>query len=518
MTRTRRAMLTSMFAYLQYAVAVVISIVLVPLVLSHVDVRAYGLWLAASDLLAYIGLLDLGIFGVLPWLVAEADGQKNLGRVRRALSNAMAAALLIGAACAVASAIAWTAFPAVFGLTPADRALLAGPLLIMVAATVLMMPANVCGAALMGMQDVRFTGFAALTRLVLNAALTITLLLRGWGLTAVAVGSAVPAVVTGVIAVLRLRARYPLLATGWPRPTIAGMRWLAVTSVGAWLGSFGWRLLSMSNGLVLVAAGNPELVPLYSCTARLSVTLVQMSWIVPDSGLIGLAQLYGEGRRERVREVAGAMLRLHLIMAGAAMTVVLAVNPAFVGWWVSEALFGGHWLNGLLAAGIVAGSVTHALATVSSVLGRRMEVGLATLANGVLQVGLAYGLALAIGFQGLAVAAILASAATLLPVGIRLLAQVADVRTRDVLDPMLRWSSRALPPLVAALAIGLWVPSGAVWRAVLLWLPVGAAYVWAVRPMYAELPLDPRFRSLLATLRLVPAADATAVAPPEPVV
>jgi O-antigen/teichoic acid export membrane protein len=518
MTRTRRALTTSMFVYLQYAAAIVISIVLVPLVLSTVDVRAYGLWLTASDLLGYIGLLDLGVFGVLPWLVAEADGRRDEATIRRGLSNAVAASLLIGAACALAAFGAWSVFPGLLKLTAADRAALAGPLLILVAATAITMPMNVCGAALIGMQDVRFGGFAALTRLALNASLTITLLLRGWDLYAVAVGTAVPAIVVGVFSVIRLRVRYAPLTRHWPRPSLDGVRWLARTSIGAWFGAFGWKLLSMSNGLVLTATGHPELVPLYSCTARLGLMLVQMAWIVPDSGLVGLAQLHGEGRRARLQEITRAMLRLHLILAGIAMTAVLAVNPAFVSWWVSEAMFGGHRLNVLLAAGIATGSIAHAMGTVSSVLGRRLEVGIATVANGIVQVLSAYALTFVMGFQGLALAALLAACVTLLPVGLKVAAWQTGTSARLLLWTIAQWLLRALPLCAAAFAVGFIVPVGAVWLAGALWLPIGLAYVWTMRPLYAELPIDPRFRTLLATLRLVPASDPTTVGVPEPVV
>lgn len=518
MIRTRRALTASMFAYLQYAAAVAISIVLVPLVLAKVDVRTYGLWLTASDLLAYIGLLDLGVFGVLPWLVAEADGRRDDQTIRRALSNAVAAALFIGLACAAAAVAAWGLLPGLLNLTPADHATLAGPLLILVATTIVTMPMNVCGAALIGMQDVRFSGIAAVTRMVLTAAVTITLLLRGWDLYAIALGTAIPALMFGLLSVIRLRVRFAVLTRGWPRPSIDGLRWLAGTSIGAWLGAFGWKLLSLSNGLVLTATGHPELVPLYSCTARLSVMLVQMAWIVPDSGLIGLAQLHGEGRQSRVQDVTTAMLRLHLILAGLAMTLVLAVNPAFVGWWVSEALFGGHKLNTLLAVGIATGSVAHAVATVSSVLGRRLEVGIATIANGVVQVLLAFVFTLTMGFQGLALAAIVAAAATLVPVGLKLVAAQTGTPVRLLLSTMTQWSLRALPPCAAAFAVGLYFQVGALWVAAALWVPVALAYTWAMRPLYAELPLDPRFRSMLAALRLVPAVDPTTVAAVEPIV
>src|SRR5512141_3194342 len=81
-SRTQRAMLASMFTYLQFGAAIIVGIVVVPLVLSRVDLRHYGLWLAAADLIGYIALLDLGVFGVLPWVVAEADGGRDEDTMR----------------------------------------------------------------------------------------------------------------------------------------------------------------------------------------------------------------------------------------------------------------------------------------------------------------------------------------------------------------------------------------------------------------------------------------------------
>jgi hypothetical protein len=157
------------------------------------------------------------------------------------------------------------------------------------------------------------------------------------------------------------------------------------------------------------------------------------------------------------------------------------------------------------------------VATICSVLGRRLEVGLVTIANGAVQVAVACALTFALGFQGIAAAAIIAGALTTVPVGLRLLAALTGVGARTLLATLTQWSWRALPSFAAALAAGIWIPVGAVWLACLAWVPIGVMYAWMIRPLYAELPLDPRFRSLLATLRLVPSTGAATVAAPEPV-
>lgn len=513
MTRARRAFVTSVFGYAQYALAIVVGIVLVPMILGQVDLRVYGLWLACADLLGYVGLLDFGIFGVLPWLLAEADGRGDEPGARRVLSSALAVAIGVSLTGVIAAAGLWSLAVGVLDVGVADRAALAGPLLVLVAGTCVSVPLNVFAAALAGMQDVTFTGLSAMARLLLNAALTVALLLAGFGLYAVAIGSVVPPVALGLASVFRLRGRFPSLAGAWPWPTLTGVLALGRTSIGAWLGAFGWRLMSTSNGVLLVAVGHPELVPLYSCTSRLSMTLSQMGWIVPDSGLVPLAQLFGEGNRARLRQVVEAMLRLHLIIAGGSVTILLAINPAFVSWWVSEALYGGDRLNLLLAAGVIVGAMTHAVATVASVLGRRLEVGAAALANGVLQVAIAYVLTRAVGFQGLAVAAIVAGLVTMLPAGSRLLAVEADTHWRASAATLWAWTARTWWLFAAAAAIGLAVPPGAVWLAATLWAPVGCLYLWAVRPFYVDLPLDPKLRTWLVRARLVPApAGAPALA------
>jgi O-antigen/teichoic acid export membrane protein len=504
MSRRRNALVGSVFAYAQYGVAIVVNVALVPIVLAQVDVRSYGLWLAGADLLGYVGLLDLGVFGVLPWLIAEADGRRDPERIRYVLSHALAAALLMAVACTVAAFAAWSWFPDLLAITPAERATLAGPLLVLLCATAVSLPLNVYNGALAGMQDVSYNGTAALVRAVAGAALTIALLLVGHGLNALAWGTAVPAVLGGLAGWVRFRIRFSHLARDWPWPGIAGLKALVRTSVGSWLGAFGWRLMAMSNGLVLTATGHPELVPMYSCTSRLSSTLLQMGWVAPDSGLLPLAHLHGERNPQRLREIVRAMVSLHLIVAGGAAVVVLAVNPSFVAWWVSEALFGGHWLNLLLASGMIVAALAHATATIASVLGRRLEIGLAGIANGLVQVAGAYALALLVGFQGVAIAAIGAAVLTTVPVGLTLLGRQTGTSARALVGLVARWALRATGPLVVALAIGTFMPLGPLWLVIGAGLPVGLAYVWLMRPFYVDMPIEARFRSILEQLRLLP--------------
>ena len=66
MSRTRKAAAIAIFGYLQFAVAIVTGVFLVPLTLHSIGARTWGVWLASGEVLGYAGMADLGVLSVLP--------------------------------------------------------------------------------------------------------------------------------------------------------------------------------------------------------------------------------------------------------------------------------------------------------------------------------------------------------------------------------------------------------------------------------------------------------------------
>lgn len=485
MTRTRKAIVTSGFGYLQFASAIVLGLIVTPLVLRQVDPRAFGLWLAAGELLGYLALADIGVGAVLPWTIAEARGRRNQDEIRSSLSNGVAIGLGVAAVTAGGAAAAWFLTPQLLGLEAVDRIRLGGPFAILVVATIVSAPLGVFGAVLTGIQDVHWVGSTAVARSVVTAVFTLGLVANGHGLYALSIGTSVPIVVLAVANVVRLARVEPALVRGWPAPSIAEIRRLMTEGIGGWLGAFGWRLAAMSSSLVLAVTGRAEWIAIYACTSKTTQLLLQASWVVPDSALVGLSHIHGEGRHHRRREVVDALLKLYLVLSGGAALAVLVVNPAFVRWWVGEAFYGGLILNGLLAAGLVVTSIAHACAAVSSALGRRRTIGMASLLQGAVHLVVSAGLALSFGLNGLAAAVILSAAVTMLPIGLRTLGLAADVAPRDIGADIVAWSWRAAPVLIVGAAVG--AANVTVWLALGALAPLGIAYLWLMRPLYASL-------------------------------
>src|SRR5207302_2908229 len=111
----------------QFGFALIIGIGLVPLILNRLGVRTWGLWLATGELLSYAGMVDLGVLGVLPWLMAEADGRRDRSAMRRLLSNSVAVGALIGVGYALLALVLWRVLPSALHFTPLDRAAVGPP-------------------------------------------------------------------------------------------------------------------------------------------------------------------------------------------------------------------------------------------------------------------------------------------------------------------------------------------------------------------------------------------------------
>ncbi len=508
MSRTRKAAVTAVFSYAQFGLAIVTGVLLVPMILASVGARAYGLWLASGEILAHAGMIDLGVLGIMPWLVAEADGSSDRDTMRRVLTAGVTVGAATGLAFAGIAAVLWRVLPSMLWLTAADRSLVGPPLAALAIATAVGYPLRAFQGVLAGLQDVFFNGVVAIAQGAVSVALTVVLLTKGFGLWALALAAAVSLTAAAVAALVRVAVLAPDLMRGWRRPRLADLRPLMSNGVGVWLGAMGWRLASATNGLVITYMGHPEGVAVYACTAKVASMSTQLAWVLPDSGLIGLAQLHGERQeRSRIAAVIRAMLRLHLLLAGGAACGVLAFNAAFVRHWVGPEFFGGFTLNALLAAGIVVASFVHGLLASASVVGSRLRVGAVSMANGVLQPLLAVYLGHRLGLTGVALAAVAAASVTAIPIGLLLLRRcTGDEPARVVREEVGPWAVRVAPLAGAAVLTGAFHLRLGLWTNAAITVGLCAVYVWQMRPLYAALPLGRAWTRWLTAFRLMPAA------------
>ena len=512
MSRRRNALIAAAFTYAQSILGILAGFFITRLLVRALGADLYGTWLATGGLLGYAALADLGIFGVMPWLFAEADGEKDLTRKRGLIAHGLLAGGGAGLIYAAAAFGVWLLLPRMARLNVADIARLRGPIALIVIATAIGYPLRLFSALRAGLQDFKFLGVLQVVGTVLNIALTYGLLRAGLGLYALAIASIVPPTLTGVFSLARTLQRDASLLRDLPPFTLSGTRPILASGAGSWMATLGWQMASATDAIVIAYLGYRHLVPTFVITSRIGLTLMQFAWSLPDSALIGLANLGAEGNRARTASVVRSLIRLNLIPIGAIACGTLAANAALVHLWVGSDLYGGEQLNALLVLDVVALSVVHALVTPAAVLGSRVQVGVITLANGVVHIALALVLGHWFALSGVAAATALSAAVTTIPVGARLLAARTGLTARSVLGSLiLPWAMRALPcALVAA---------GAAWALHSRLAPTGrtatiiaagiaaaltvVAYLWGVKGMMKDLPFGPRLTKILSAIRLV---------------
>ncbi len=507
MSRTRKALLTAWFSYSQMIVAMVAGLFLIRYTLGTIGDRPYGLWLAVTEMVGYIALADLGIFVVFPWLIAAADGAGASVRVRSLVASGLALGVVVGLGFVGLSLIGWGSASRAFR-DPADREAFAGPYFAFVVACGLGIPTRVFTAVLAGKQDVVCSGLLALGQVVGGFGLTFSLLARGYGLYALALGTSIPPLVVGLIAGIRVAVRFPELLRPMAVPTFEGGRELIAEGFGAWVGVVGVRLLMASYALLLTAFGGGDMVVRYTCIAKLSGVLTNLMWVAPDACLVGLAQLHAEGRRDRARQVAAQIVRMNSLLGVFLAILILALNPAFVTIWVGQRRYGGDLLNGLVALAALVSCVAHGTITPVGAIGSRAAVGFTSLANGIGFLLLSAAGWAALGVHALPVAYIVSTAGSQVFIGLRLCHSVFGFGLSDLAPSRpIRQACRV------ALALGMATAAGSAASHLPPYLAagVGAGAVllagWLLRPLLAELEWPPRAAQMLRTVYLLPAAE-----------
>jgi O-antigen/teichoic acid export membrane protein len=516
MSRRRNALLAASFTAGRSLLALLTSFYVTRLLVHTLGVDVYGLWLASGGLLAYAALADLGIFSVMSWLFAEADGKRDLDLTRSLISNGLLAGLVAGVAYAAAALALWELLPRLIPLGERELGLLRGPFRLMIGVAALCYPLRLFAALRSGLQDFGFLGSFQLGETLLGAALTYGLLRGGYGLYAIAIASVIPSSLVNAAALLRTLLVNPKLLQTLPRPNARGVRPILASGAGGWLGTLGWQLAFATDSIVIAHLGQRHLIPSFMITSRLGLTLMQFLWSLPDSASIGLAHLGAEGDRRRTSDVVQTLIRIHLFGAGAIACALLAGNAGFVTTWVGAELFGGSGLNAILALDVVVLSVTHALVVPPAVLGSRLQIGAITLLNGVVHILLAWCLGARYGLNGIAAATALSALVTSIPVGLALLARRTELTVRRTSQLLvLPWVLRFLPCAAAAALLG-WASGESRWAAagrfgpLLLGSCAAAAavgiYLYVLRGQLRELPLGVRLTRLLSAVRLVSSA------------
>jgi O-antigen/teichoic acid export membrane protein len=501
--RKRRAALNAAFSYVNLTISVASAFFLTPWTLHRISPREYGYWLSSGEILGYAALFDLGILGLVPWLIAEADGQGDGAKIRWLLAHAAAVAAVVMAGFMLASIVGAWLMRYAPGMTLEAWKALIFPLLLMAFLMGINYRLMAYQALLTGLQDVTYIGLTSCLRTSLSFVLIAVILWRGGQLYALAIGAALPNMLLSIVSFFRARRRFPQFCRGWPRPSVSGIKRLGKESVGPWVSTLGVGFIERSQAVVITGFGRPELAPVYVGTAKLTQVFAVVTSILIDSALVGVAQLHGEQKTARKRVVIFALLRIQLVACGMIGCFALALNPSFVALWIGPRFFGGLVFNGLLALLLIVASFTYSIMKVVSVQGQRLAVGKITIIQGVAHLLATILFGAFFGLAGMVFGAILACALLSLRNSARLLRVQMDLAPGEILrEVAFPWMWRAAPLLVLSAVVGSRFHASHLWQLAPPGALLAVIYAYWMHPCWKGLPLPATLNRWLARFHL----------------
>lgn len=501
MTRTRRFVGGVGVTYAHQVLVTAVGLWLTPFLLSRLGAHDYGLWLTAGQLIAYLTLLDLGVLALLPREAASATGSTAdaKGELTAVVERASWIVIWQMPLIAIATTVAWFTLPA-------DWQGLRGPLALLLVAFVLMYPLRLFQATLQGLQDLAFVGALQLVAWGLGVAVSVALVLKGMGLFAVAGGAVVTQVVSLAGCGIRVFRRFP---EAMPR----GVRRQPWSEIRSYMQRAGWvsvaqvaQLLVNASDMLLVAwfFGPVTVVP-YACTQKLISVLANQPQVLTQAAAPALSQLRTGATKEKLFTVTTSLSLALMLVSGAVVVVVLALNRAFVGWWVGPDQYGGALLTGLFTLGMLIRHWNTALVYSLFSFGFERRISLTTVADGCVSLALAFVLGRTTGIVGIPIGFIAGALLVSIPAHVLALARVTGVTPRQYASPLIPWAIRAVVLVPLAAGVNLFLQPHGFFVIAAAAAGVGAAYAALMIPVAIRPPLGEYVAVILGPLgRLMP--------------
>jgi O-antigen/teichoic acid export membrane protein len=498
-SRTQRFIGGVAFGYAAQVLTTVVGLWLTPFLLGRVGQHDLGLWLVGTQVMAYLGLLDFGLIALLPRETAIATGRAEkeaeaadlpllVGQTARLIVWQMPLVVLAALVSWVMLAAAWPE--------------LRDPLGVVLLSFVLVFPLRLFNALLQGLQDLAFIGRAGIASYLLSTAITVALVAAGWGLYALAVGWATQQVFSPLVCLYRLRTRFP---TVLPR-SVPKLPWPSARrrlTQGFWvsLAQIAQVLLNGTDILIIGKLFGPAAVVPYVCTGKMISVLANQPQVLMAAAAPALSQMRAGESRVRVSEVCIALGQAMLLVSGAVVCVVLAVNEGFVVRWVGAAQYGGFRLTALILLSML---LRHWNLTVAHSLlcfGYERRLCVTALLDGLVSVSGVMLFLWLYGLPGAPLGMIVGTCAVSLPLNLSALAAESGRTRWEMVRPLVPWLVRFLLLSAAAGALSrVWTPGGFLLVS-LTAAVVALVYVAVMLPVALRAPLGSYVRPRLYPLR-----------------
>ena len=341
------------FGYSYQAITVAKGLLLVPLYLHLLGPRMYGFWLASGGVIAWLGILDMGMTQLIIQKTATSFGKRDLQEVCDYFLNGTIIHSLIAAVVILIGIILSGFIPGFLGAKDVETSVLKYAfILASVSAALNMLAGSQAGLAFSFLKPV-FPGISRIISEILSTLLTVVFLLKGFGVLAIPTGMLAGGALyfflnlgynTYLFSKMKVRFRFqfnyikPFLHLG---PSVS-------------LARLGNVIVNRSEPTIITLFLGPETASIYAVTIK-AASMFNMMLHTKISALApSISHLTGEGNMKEVSQMIRQMLRLGISIAIVGYGVYIAVNHQFVKLWVGEEMFASQYVVIMVSIGLTA--------------------------------------------------------------------------------------------------------------------------------------------------------------------
>ncbi|MCA9248191.1 MAG: hypothetical protein KDA42_13780 [Planctomycetales bacterium] len=335
---TKKAYLNALAAGLDYAVRIVVALVINPLIVSGMGDFVFGAWRVLGSVVGYASAAGGRPTQTLKWTIANL--QNSTADVkRRNVGSAVIVALLFLPLMVAVGAVVTIYAPAMLD-TPSELVLpvrIACVLLVtnLILTNLIYIPQSVLQGENLGYKRM---GLSAIL-LVAGGASTAAAVYLRWGIVGLSVANLLVTVLTGGLFLVVVRSYVPWF--GVARPYLCEVRKFLDLSVWFLLWRFIIRAMLTGDLVVLGFACSAEMVTTYSLTKYGCETMISLAAILVAAIAPGLGGIIGAGDFLRARRIRTEIMLLTWLLVMVMGTPFLAWNGLFVRLWVGESHYSG---------------------------------------------------------------------------------------------------------------------------------------------------------------------------------
>jgi O-antigen/teichoic acid export membrane protein len=301
----------------------------------------------------------------------------------------------------------------------------------------------------------------------------------------------------------RLRTHFP---TVLPRllPELPWEKARTRLTQGFWvsLSQIAQVLVNGTDILIIGKLFGPAAVVPFVCTGKIIGVLSNQPQMLMAAAGPALSQMRMSDSRERLPDVCIALGQAMLMLSGAVVCVVLAVNQGFVSRWVGVSQYGGFWLTALILLSMLLRHWNTTVAYTLLCFGNEKRLCLTALLDGLVSVVSVALLVWLYGLIGAPLGMIIGACFISLPANLSALARESGKPTWEMVRPLRAWFLRFIVLVSGAGVLArIWIPDTYVLIA-LTAVVVSLVYAAAMFPLVLRAPLGQYVRPRLSPIKM----------------